>query len=85
VQAAFLNGSDSSASGEDGLLQGPGRCPPWPSSSTRRRRRRHCDQARRMAARKAGSQPAGRKLAAARSRGRYRGCQVDAVDEDLKW
>jgi hypothetical protein len=28
VQAVFLNGSDSSASGEDDLLQGPGRCPP---------------------------------------------------------
>jgi len=80
-----MNGSDSAAIGEDGLLQGLGRCPPWSSSSTRRRRRRHCDQAGRMAAGKAGSQPAGRKLAAARSRGRYRGCQVDAADEDPAW
>jgi hypothetical protein len=58
----FRTAATPSASGEDGLLQGPGRCPPGSSSSTRRRRRRHCDQAGRMAAGKAGSQPAGRKL-----------------------
>jgi hypothetical protein len=29
-QAAFLNGSDTLANGEDGFLQGPGRCPPRP-------------------------------------------------------